>query len=209
MRFKPPLLPLLALLALPAAAAAQPWAPEPARAAGRQAIAAANNNRWPEADSFAAAADPLARKLVTWLRLTARNAPASGAELARFIDENPDWPFPDSLMRRAEEVIAIGGMEDADILRLYARNHPRGLPAAMALADALTRAGRAADTTPMLRRTWAEGAADSFAEDAFLSRYAAILTQEDAWRRFDRLSFGRDPAGAARAAQRLTGARRA
>lgn len=202
-------LPLLAFLALPATVAAQPWAPEPARAAGRQAIAAANTNRWAEADSFAAAADPLARKLVTWLRLTARNAPATGAELARFIDENPDWPFPDSLMRRAEEVIAIGGMEDADILRLYARNHPRGLPAAMALADVLTRAGRAADAPPMLRRTWAEGTADSSAEDVFLSRYAAILTQEDAWRRFDRLSFGRDPAGAARAAGRLTGARRA
>ncbi|HEY4249837.1 MAG TPA: lytic transglycosylase domain-containing protein [Roseomonas sp.] len=206
MRF---MLPFLALLALPITAAAQPWAPEPARAAGRLALAAVNINRWVEADSLATAADPLARKLVTWLRLTARNAPATGAELARFIDENPDWPFPDSLMRRAEEVIATGGMEDADILRLYARNHPRGLPAAMALADALTRAGRAADTAPMLRRTWAEGAADSFAEDAFLARFAGILTQDDAWRRFDRLSFGRDTAAAARAAQRLTGARRA
>ncbi len=202
-----PLLPILALLAGPALA--QPWAPEPARAAGRQAIAAASNARWGEAEGLAAAADPLARKIVLWLRLIARNAPASGAEVVRFIDENPDWPFPDSLMRRAEEVIAIGGMEDADILRLYARNHPRGLPAAMALADALTRAGRSADTTPMLRRSWAEGAPDGLAEDAFLARHAALIREEDAWRRFDRLSFGRDPAGAARAALRLTGARRA
>ena len=48
---------ILALLALPLPAAAQPWAPEGARAAGRLALAAASAGRWGEADSFAAAAD--------------------------------------------------------------------------------------------------------------------------------------------------------
>ncbi|WP_246504066.1 lytic transglycosylase domain-containing protein [Plastoroseomonas arctica] len=199
------MLPLL-LLALPVQA--QPWAPEAARTAGRMAIAASNAGRWPEAESFAAVADPLARKLSLWIRLSNRAAPATGAELAAFIDENPDWPAPDTLIRRAEDAIAGGLLQDADLLRLYARNSPRSLGAALALAEALGRADRAAAIPAMIDRAWAETPGDAFAEEAVAMRHAASITPASAWRRFDRLSFARDMAAAQRAAQRLTGAAR-
>src|SRR5687767_4400905 len=92
------LLPLLAALLAPAAPAlAQPWAPEAARIAGRHALTAAAAQRWLEADSVALAADPLARKIVTWIRLQSRGAPATAAELVGFVEANPDWPFQEGL----------------------------------------------------------------------------------------------------------------
>ena len=49
--------------------------------AGKAAITAANGARWAEADTYAAAADPLVAKIVLWMRLTHRTAPATAAEL--------------------------------------------------------------------------------------------------------------------------------
>lgn len=198
---------LLAALLLPVPAAAQSWAPDGARAAGRQAIAAASAGRWGEAESFAAAADPLAAKLVLWIRLSNRAAPASAAELVAFLAENPDWPFPDAMARRAEAALAAEG-DDALALRHFAGQPARTLQGALRHAEALDRTGRGADARATARRGWAETTGDALAEETMLLRFGSALTEEDHWRRFDRLAFARDGAGAARAAQRLSGARR-
>ena len=202
------LLALLALPALPPPAIAQPWAPEGARLAGRQALAAAAAQRWAEAESFAAAADPLAAKIALWMRLVNRSAPASAAELVAFLAENPDWPFPDTLARRAEAALAAEG-DDALALAHFARNPARTLQGALRHAEALDRAGRAAEARAVVRRGWAELPGDPLAEESLLLRFGSTLTEAEHWRRFDRLAFARDVAGAARAAQHLGGARAA
>jgi soluble lytic murein transglycosylase len=93
---------LLAALFLPLAAAAQNASPQAARiTAGKAAITAANGARWAEADTYAAAADPLVAKIVLWMRLTHRTAPATAAELVGFLRDNPDWPLADTIARRA------------------------------------------------------------------------------------------------------------
>lgn len=199
---------ILALLVLPLPVAAQPWAPEGARLAGRQALAAAAAQRWAEAESFAAAADPLAAKIVLWMRLVNRTAPASAAELVGFIAANPDWPFPETLARRAEAALAAEG-EDALALAHFARSPARTLQGALRHAEALDRAGRAQEARATVRRGWAELPGDPLAEDALLLRFGSALTAEEHWRRFDRLAFARDFAGAARAARHLGGARAA
>lgn len=193
---------LLALLALPLPAAAQPWAPEGARAAGRLALAAASAGRWGETDSFAAAADPLAVKIALWLRLINRGAPASSNELVAFIAENPDWPFPDTLNRRAEIALATDG-DDALALRHFSRNPPRSLPGALRYAQALQQAGRTSEVQAVVRRGWVETPGDVLTEEALLQRFGALLSADDHWRRFDQLAFARDFAGAAREAGRL------
>lgn len=197
---------LLASLALPLPlalpAAAQPWAPEPARAAGRQALTAASAGRWAEADSFAAAADPLAAKIALWMRLTNRAAPASANELVDFIAENPDWPYPDTLNRRAEIALATDG-DDALALRHFGRNPPRSLAGVLRYAQALQGAGRPTEVQAVIRRGWVETQGDVLTEEALLQRYGALLSADDHWRRFDHLAFARDFAGAAREAGRL------
>ncbi len=198
---------ILAALALPLPAAAQPWAPEGARLAGRQALAAASAQRWGEAETFAAAADPIAAKIVLWLRLVNRAAPASAAELVAFQVENPDWPFPDTLARRTEAALATD-QDDALALRHFTRNPARTLAGALRHADALERTGRGQDARAIARRGWTDTPGDAFAEEGLLARFGPALSEDDHWTRFDRLAFDRDFAGASRAAQRLGGARR-
>jgi soluble lytic murein transglycosylase len=198
---------ILTVLALPLSlpAAAQPWAPEGARTAGRLALASASAGRWGEAEAYAAAADPLAAKIALWIRLTNRAAPASAQELVAFIAENPDWPFPDTLARRAEAALATDS-DDALALRHFARTPPRSLQGALRFAQALERAGRATDAQAVIRRGWVETPGDALTEEAVLLGFGGRLTAEDHWNRFDRLAFARDFGGASRAAARLAGA---
>ncbi len=198
---------ILGLLALPPLpAAAQPWASEAQRAAGRAALAAASAGRHAEAESFAAAADPLAAKIALWIRLSNRTAPASAAELVGFLADNPDWPLPDTLARRAETALSTD-LDDALALRHFTRNPARTLAGTLRHAEALERTGRQQDLRAVVRRGWTELPGDPVAEDVIIARYGAALTEEEHWRRFDRLAFARDFAGAGRAAARLGGAR--
>ncbi len=207
-RFRLPVLLLLpSLFLLPRGVDAQPWASEGARIAGRQALAAAASGRWGESQSYLSVVDPLTAKIVLWMRLASRTAPASAVELASFLAANPDWPLAETIARRAEEALP-GEPDDALALIHFQRFPARTLDGAQRHADALARAGRNAEATVALRRGWAEGAADAFAEAAFLQRNTVVLTAEDHARRFDRLAFARDIPGATRVAQLLSGPRR-
>ncbi|MGG5818691.1 transglycosylase SLT domain-containing protein [Falsiroseomonas sp. HW251] len=193
----------LLLLSLATPAAAQPWASRAEREAGRQALAAAQANRFADAEALAAGADPMARKLVTWIRVQSRGSPATGAEIAAWLEANPDWPLPETVARRAEEALA-GEPDDALVLRHFGRIAPRGLDAAQRYADALNRAGRGRDATPVLREAWRGGAtSDPAAEAAFADRNAPVLAADDHFRRFDRLMWDGQVAAAARVSPRL------
>lgn len=186
------LAPLLFGLALPAAA--QPWANESTRAAGRAAIAAANAGRWPDAQALAVTADPLAAKLVQWMRMQVRGM-STAEEIAAFLSANPDWPMRATLLARAEELLPLLP-SDALVLRLYEHDTPRSLGAAQALADARQRQG--ADPLPILRQAWRDAPADGPDEAVFLARNAAILTPQDHRLRFERLAWTRQFGPAAR-----------
>ena len=91
---------LLATVAFPRSIPAQPWSPEDQRNAGRVALAMADSGRMMEAQGLALTADPMVRKLVTWIRLQAKDQATAG-ELAAWIeaigaDEAPELrSFPD------------------------------------------------------------------------------------------------------------------
>jgi soluble lytic murein transglycosylase len=129
-------------LLLPGAAIAQTASSQGARiAAGKAAITAANGARWAEAETYAAAADPLVSKIVLWMRLTHRTAPATAAELVGFLRDNPDWPLTDTIVRRAEA--ALGGAADDELVLVHFSTFPpRSLAAALRHAEALTRGAR-------------------------------------------------------------------
>jgi soluble lytic murein transglycosylase len=182
------------LLGLSWPAAAQPWASESARAAGRGAIAAANAGRWPDAQALAVAVDPLAAKLVQWMRMQVRGM-STAEEIATFLSANPDWPARGTLLARAEELLPLLP-NDALVLRLYEHEAPRSLGAAQALADARQRQG--ADPVTILRQAWREAPADGPDEAVFLARNAAALLPEDHRFRFERLAWARQFAAAAR-----------
>lgn len=203
------LLPLLAGPPLVPSASAQPWASEPQRNAGRQALAAAQAGRFAEAETLAATADPIARKLVTWMRVQARPAAASGAEIAAWLAANPDWPLPETIGRRAEEALA-NDPDDALVLRHFTRFPARTIEGGQRHADALSRAGRGREAAPVLRAVWRQGPpADAAVEAAFAERNAQVLTADDHWQRFQRLAWENQAGAASRVVPRLDANRRA
>jgi soluble lytic murein transglycosylase len=194
----------LALLLLMQTAEAQP-----AREAGRMALGAAQAQRWGEAQSAAAQADPLIAKMVTWMRLTQRGGAGSAAEIVGFIESASDWPNQDALARRAEELLA-NDPDDALALRFFTGRPARTLEGATRHVSALINAGRTAEARGAARRAWAEDtAADATAEATFLARAGEFLTPEEHWRRFNRLSFARDFSAAQRLVPLLDAQRRA
>ncbi|WP_426958022.1 transglycosylase SLT domain-containing protein [Muricoccus radiodurans] len=206
----PALAGLIVLLAAPIAAAqparAQPWAGDAMKQAGRAALGFANGQRHAEAAAAAERADPLVRKIVTWLRLQARGQ-GSSAELVAWLAANPDWPLPETMARRAEEALA-SDPDDQRVLAHFALNPARTLDGAQRHADALNRGNAASQAATVLRAAWAGGLGDAGAESGFAERNAAVLTPEDRWRRFDRLFLARDMAGASRAAPWVDPSRR-
>jgi soluble lytic murein transglycosylase len=195
---------LLALLLIVAPA----WA-QPQREAGHQALAAAQAQRWGEAQSAAREADPLIAKMVTWMRLTQRGGAGSAAEIVGFVESASDWPSQDALARRAEELLATDP-DDALALRFFTPRPARTLDGATRHVTALVNAGRTAEARAAARRAWAEDTGpDASAEGIFLARAGEFLTPEEHWRRFNRFSFGRDFGAAQRLLPLLDAQRRA
>lgn len=176
------------------------------REAGRLALVAASQNRWAEAEVAGERADPLIRKMVTWLRLQSRNAPASAFEFVQFVESAGEWPAMDGIGRNAEAALR----QDADdglALRWFAARPARTVPGLLRHADALARTGR--DPTEVVRRGWPDAAPDAVDESLFLERYGTRLTPAEHWARFNRLAYARDFAAAARVAPYLDAPRAA
>jgi soluble lytic murein transglycosylase len=168
-------------------------------------LGAVKAERWAEADAAAARfADPVAEKLVLYLRLRAWGA-ATSAEIADFMRRNPDWPAQAALEHRRQEAIA----SDPDDASVLAQCTP-----ALTLAGAMLRcaeataiAGRTEEANALARRAWVTGIDDAGGEAAFVRRWAGIVTADDEWARFQRLAWGADGSAAARQITRLDGAR--
>ena len=200
---------LLTLLLLAASAWITPLAAQPAREAGRQALAAAQAQRWGEASSAAVAADPLVAKMVTWMRMTQRGGAASAAEVVGFIETAADWPSQNALSLRAEELLA-SDPDDTLALRFFNGRAPRTLDGATRYVTALLNASRQAEARGAAARAWGDDtAADAFAETTFLERAGSLLTPDDHWRRFNRFTFGRDYAAGQRLLPMLDRSRQA
>lgn len=174
----------------------------PARAQRGNPMPDIRANRWSDAGSQAAGlADPVAQKLVLYYRLLDPGA-APPAEIARFMRDNPDWPNQALLTRRRQQAIAAD-TNDADVLaQCDAADRPTEADALVRCAEALAAAGRTADAANDARQAWLTGVTDPAKEITFLSRWSGVITPDDQWQRFRRLTWHQTPA-ASRQAGRL------
>src|ERR1700709_1410973 len=142
-------------------------------------LAAVKADRWAEAQAMAARfADPVAEKLVLYLRLRARGA-ATASEIADFMQRNPDWPAQPMLERRRQEAIA----SDPDDAAVSAQCVPAPTLATALLrcAEATANAGRTAEANALARQAWVQAIDTAPAEAAFLRRWGGLATQDDQW----------------------------
>jgi soluble lytic murein transglycosylase len=178
-------------------------------------LAAMRAEQWADAEAAAARfADPVAEKLVLYFRLRAPGA-ANAAEIADFMQHNPDWPAQALLEQRRQEAIAADP-DDADVLLQCAAGTPgtdrlaAALPLArpstaaamLRCAEALANAGRTADANEMARQAWVSTIENPSTETAFLHRWAGVPDADDQWLRFQRLAWT-DTSGATRQITRL------
>lgn len=180
---------------------------ERAHAQGPNPMAAIRANHWTEAQAIASGvADPVAQKLVLYMRLRAPGA-ATPHEIADFMQRNPDWPAQAMLERRRQEAIA----SDPDDASVLAQCDPAvSLASAMLrCAEATANAGRTADAYILARKAWVEAIDTANGEAAFLRRWGGIATDDDQWARFERLAWLSDSSAATRQIVRLTGIRHA
>lgn len=183
-----------ALIALPVAAqqrpaprVAAPWAGiAPAQAAAMQAaIAAADRTQWDVARQHAAGAgDPVAVKIVEWIRLLTPGH-ASFDELAAFIDAEPAWPLGTMLERRAED--AVEDLPDDRLIAWFARRPPRTSDAKVRYAEALIKRGDNEAGEGWLRNAWIAGDLGPRREVELPTRFHAALSEADHAARLERL----------------------
>ncbi|MBE9606423.1 lytic transglycosylase domain-containing protein [Acetobacteraceae bacterium H6797] len=196
MRRTPFTIVILAALAMGAPALAQPWASEAERSNGRLAFAALQANRFSEAEATAQTADPLVAKYMLWSRLQ-RSGAASASELVNWLSANPDWPFSEGLARRTEEALQ-GEPDDVLVLTYFSKASARTLAGAARYVAALQRRGQAREAENVLKQAWLELPSDAAAEAEIGPRVSTLLSRNEQWMRFDRLSMARDTPGATR-----------
>ena len=154
--------------------------------AALSAIAAARTGDWPQAYARAnQTKDALLPKIVRWLDYTRPTPGSRFAELAAFIDQNPDWPLQKKLQRRAEEALTA---ESDDVAADWLKRHPPigGVGKARAAQIMLNR-GSTDSGTAGVRAAWIDGDFNVSDERSFLVRYWGTLRQEDHQKRLDRL----------------------
>lgn len=152
------------------------------------AITAVRTGEWPQAYAKAGQVHDggLTLKIVRWLDYT-RPTTAGGhfAELAAFIDQNPDWPLKKKLQRRAEE--ALTGESDQIAADWFKRHPPIGGVGKARAAQIFLNRGNTEAGTAAIRAAWVDGDFTVADEHAFLARYGGMLRPEDHQKRLDRL----------------------
>ena len=178
--------------------AAAPARADDTDSAAVAALASARGGDWAKAYAQAGQSkDPLALKLVRWLDYTRGSPGGRFAEIAGFIDQNPDWPLQKTLKKRAEAGLA--GESDDTAAAWFKRNPPIAGPGKARAAELMIRRGNIEAGTAALRTAWIEEDFGPGDERALLARFGATLRPEDHQKRLDHLLWD----GQADAAKRM------
>ncbi len=148
------------------------------------------------------AKNALPAKVIRWHELTSDRPRARFDELARFLDQNPDWPGRGALLRNAERAMPED-LPDVAVLAWFEARPAVSPAGARRHAEALERAGETGRATALVRNTWIEGDFGRRDERAFRKRFAKLLRRDDDLARLDRLLWERKYRPAKRQARRL------
>src|SRR5713226_5786548 len=135
------------------------------------AVTAARGGDWAQAYARAGqSTNPLAQKAVRWLDYTRSSPGGRFAEIAGFIEENPDWPLSKTLRRRAEDAMAS---ESDDTAADWMKRHPPVSGAGKArAAEIMINRGIVAAGAAALRAAWVEGDFTLAQESSLLVRFS-------------------------------------
>jgi soluble lytic murein transglycosylase len=157
----------------------------------RQAIDAAQAGDTVRAASIRGSiSDPLARRLVLWAMIDAAGSNLSFYELDPARTEMLGWPRAARRQAVTEKAMETAGLPPQRVIDWFGNQDPQTPEGAMALAAALQLAGRQADATTLIRRTWRERVFEAEPQVQMLTRFGALLTPDDHAARLDLLLYG-------------------
>ena len=163
------------------------------------AFRAAARDNWRHAHRLARRADdPLGATILQWWDYSRPGSTASFDEIARFMEEHPDWPDQRLLQKNAEAAMARG-VSDAEVIAWYHWRDPISAPGRLRHADALLARGEDERAAALVRTAWVEGAFSARELRETHRRYRSLLRREDHIARLDRLVW----ANYGRAARRM------
>lgn len=165
----------------------------------QEAYDAAKRDDHSRAERLASSAgNKLVTKVVRWKIYVDANSGASFAEISGFLRDNPDWPMPQTMQRRAEEAIGPGTSADL-LLSWFDRFSPITVDGRIAYGQALIDRGQRDKGLQVLREAWIGGSFGVLQERQFVAKYGEILREKDHEERLTRLLWDRQH----EAAQRL------
>jgi soluble lytic murein transglycosylase len=177
----------IAVLAIAAPSLRADSLSQPDAKALKTAIAAAKLENWKSAAAQASRlSSPLSKKFVTWLIYKAPNSGATFADITKFIDENPDWPWQNLLRQRAEESLTET-IPDHIVLNWFKRYPPVSASGSIAQIAALVRTNRRPEAVTLAQRAWVNSNMGRKQERSFRRQFRKMLRPEDEAARIDRL----------------------
>ena len=159
----------------------------PGVARGDDLGAAVRARNWRVAERLAAeAADPVAARVVRYLRALTPGA-ADGGEILAVLESEPGWPQAGGLSRRYADAL-VRERDDRVVEGLCRKRAPETTPALLRCAGVVI-GGEA-----MARRAWLTGITDAADETAFMKRWGGAIGPADQTVRFDRLAWAENGA---------------
>ncbi|MEM6729269.1 MAG: lytic transglycosylase domain-containing protein [Pseudomonadota bacterium] len=157
------------------------WAAFPVFAdeALKRALEARAAGDWPRAVAEARRSGPLARDIIEWHRLRARQG--TFAEARAFLAKNPDWPGLPYLRQQSESAIGDGARAP-DVLAFFETQLPRTGNGALRYAEALAASGRRDAAQVEIVRAWTTLSLRRSEEARFLDGYRRLLVSHHAAR---------------------------
>lgn len=154
----------------------------------KSAYSKARNNQFDAAMSEASqASDKTILKLIKWLGYQDGYARGGYDEIASFIERNPSWPSIKILKNKAE--FSLTGREsNQEVLKSFKSSPPVTGYGMKLLAEARIQSGdNSPETVNLLRQAWRQGDFSREDEEKFLSEHSKVLTQDDHFKRVDRM----------------------
>ena len=153
----------------------------------KAAFKAIDRDRWNKARRLGVRiGDVTTARVIRWMDLTRRGSRASFREIAKFMDENPDWPYQALLGRRAEEAMT-GKIPPHEVLAWFQARPPVSADGRVRFGAALLAGADEVKGRAVLKEAWIQGNFTKAREKNFYSRYRKLLTYTDHVKRLDRL----------------------
>ncbi len=143
------------------------------------------------------ATDPLIRTALEWVAL--RDSRNAGRDrLGTFLDEHPNWPAREYLMRRIEDGLYQSNADPALIANFFGAAAPQTALGKLAKARALRSEGKDTDAEALVRDVWRHSTLPASLETHVRAEFGAYLSPADHKARADRLLYEGDNAGGLR-----------